>query len=100
MDALAALEQEFVSPDGFFHQLRFRSFDIVAAERALGLLRQTEAGHEPRRIYRLAYLLWSAHTELEGISVDAGEHVARYRSFFFAEVSARFEAIGKLGGMA
>ncbi|MEO5325547.1 hypothetical protein PV773_19755 [Mesorhizobium sp. CC13] len=100
MDALAALEQEFVSPDGFFHRLRFGTFDIAAAQRTLGLLRQTEASREPHTNYRLAYLLWSAHAELEGISVDAGEHVARYRSLFFAEVSARFETIGKLGGMA
>ena len=100
MDALAALEQEFVSPDGFFHQLRFRVFDIVGAERALGLLRLTQIGSEPHGNYRLAYILWSAHTEFEGSSVGTGEEVARYRGLFFAEVSARFEAIGKLGGMA
>lgn len=68
----------------------------------MGLLRQTEAGGDPHSNYRFAYLLWSAHTELDGVDaghLDAGEHVARYRELFFAELARRFETIGKLGGM-
>jgi len=99
MDALAAFEQEFVSPDGFFHRLRLGSFDVAGAERALGLLRQTEVGGDPHANYRLVYLLWSAHIEVDGIPADAGEHVARTRNLFFAELAQRFEAIGRLGGM-